>query len=108
MLLAIPNFGKRISPRIDFAESLQLFSIEENNIMQVETIKVLVHSILDRINFIVRLKPDVVICDGISNLVYEKLIENNIKVIPWIHGTVEEVIEKYLTGTLENTEINKK
>ncbi len=65
-LLAIPNFGDRISPRIDYAETLQLITVEDKKILQKDTIKIIAHSNLERINQIIRLKPDVVICDGIS------------------------------------------
>jgi hypothetical protein len=32
-LIVIPNFGERISPRIDYAESLQLITVEDGNII---------------------------------------------------------------------------
>lgn len=102
-LLAIPNFGERVSPRIDYAETLQLINIEGRKIVQKETIKIIAQSNLERINQIIRLKPDVIICDGISNLLYEKLIENNIDLIPWIHGRISDIVEKYLTGEIKVT-----
>jgi predicted Fe-Mo cluster-binding NifX family protein len=99
-IVAIPKFGERISPRLDYAESLLFVTIESNNITKKENIKIIAHSNLERINLIIGLTPDIVICDGISDLTYNKLIENNIEVIPWIHGTVEEVLDKYLNRTL--------
>lgn len=100
-LLAIPNFGERISPRIDYAETLQLISIEGKSIIKRETIKILSHSNLEHVNLIIRLNPNVIICDGISNLSYNKLIENKIRVFPWVHGKVDEILEKYLKGKIE-------
>lgn len=99
-LLAIPNFGDRISPRIDYAETLQLITIEDKKVLKKDTIKIIAHSNLERINQIIRLKPDVVICDGISNLLHDKLIENKIEIVPWIHGIVDDVVEKYLNGKI--------
>ena len=81
-LLAIPNFGERISPRIDYAETLQLITVEDKKVIQKETIKIIAHSNLERINLIIGLKPDVVICDGISrSYCYDKLVENKIEII---------------------------
>ena len=105
MLVAIPNFGERISPRIDCAESLRLISVDHRKIVETETVKMLVHNILERINFIIRLKPDVIICDGISDLFLQKLNENEIKVIPWVHGAVNDIIENYLSGKLKENKI---
>lgn len=98
-LIIIPNFGERISPRIDYAESLQQIQIEENKIISRETIKILSHSNLDRANQLIRINPNTIICDGISNLLFDKLVKNGIKVIPWIHGNVQEVLQNYLEGT---------
>lgn len=106
-LLAIPNFGERISPRIDYAETLQLITVEENKVLHKDTIKIIAHSNLERINQIIRLKPDVVICDGISNLLHDKLIENKIEIISWVHGIVDEIVEKYLNGSLKTVNNNK-
>ena len=108
-LLAIPNFGERISPRIDYAETMQLISVEGKTILKRETTKIMAHSNLERINLIIRLNPDVVICDGISTLLHDKLIENNVKVIAWIHGNVDEVLDKYLKGkiALESSNLKK-
>lgn len=104
-LLAIPNFGERISPRLDYAESLQLFNIESNTITKKETIKIIAHSNLERINLIIGLKPDLVICDGISDLTHTKLLEKNIMVLPWIHGAIEDVLNNYLNGKIQTKSI---
>lgn len=107
-LIIIPNFGERISPRIDYAESLQLISIEDNSVLSKETIKILSHSNLERVNQLIRLKPDTIICDGISNLLYDKLLEKNINVIPWIHGSIEDIIKNYLQDrTLKKNKNNE-
>ncbi len=110
-LLAIPKFGERISPRLDYAESLLLVTVESNTIIKKENIKIIAHSNLERINLIIRLAPDIVICDGISDLTHTKLLEKNIKVIPWIHGTIKEVLKNYFDGKMPTEKvktINKK
>ncbi|MDX1700603.1 MAG: hypothetical protein R3250_08305 [Melioribacteraceae bacterium] len=99
-LIVIPNFGNRVSPRIDCSENLQLVSIEDKRIISRETIRIPAHSLLERINMIIRLRPDIVICDGISTLMNDKLSENDIKVIPWIHGNIDEILNDYLNGKL--------
>lgn len=96
-LLAIPNFGERISPRLDYAETLQLITIEGEIILDRETIKIIANNNLERINLIIGLKPDIVICDGVSSLVHEKFSENNIRVIPWIHGAVDDIVGMFIS-----------
>ncbi len=97
-LLAIPNFGDRISPRLDYSGSLQLITIEGKKEIKRETIKLVCHTNLERLNLILSLKPNIVICNGISDLLINELEHNNINVMPWIHGEVNDVISNYLKG----------
>ncbi|NOX66859.1 MAG: hypothetical protein GXO85_13965, partial [Chlorobi bacterium] len=59
--IAIPVFGNRISPRLDYTESMQLITIESGSIRGRETVKLLTHSSLEKINMLIRLQPDVII-----------------------------------------------
>ena len=106
--IAIPVFGSRVSPRLDYTESLQLVKIENGAIQNKEIVKLLSLSRFEKINMLVRIHPNVIICDGVSDLSYEKLITNNIKVFPWIHGEVDAVIDKYLNGKLKQSDIQDK
>ena len=106
--IAIPVFGSRVSPRLDYTESLQLVKIENGAIQNKEIVKLLSLSRFEKINMLVRIHPTVIICDGVSDLSYEKLITNNIKVFPWIHGEVDAVIDKYLNGKLKQSDIQDK
>lgn len=103
--IAIPIFGSRISPRLDYTESMQLITIESGSIKRRETIKLLAHSSLEKINMLIRLHPDVIICDGVSKISYEKLISKNIKIFPWIHDEVDTIIQRYLSGKLKQIKI---
>lgn len=107
MVIVIPNFGNRVSPRFDYAESLQLITVEEKTVVKRETIKLIVHSNLERINFIIQLQPDLIICDGISELSSDKITESKIKIIAWVNGTIDNILEKYLKGELKEKR-NKK
>ena len=103
-IIIIPNFGTRISPRLDFAESLNLFKVKSGKVMEIEIIKFIAHNRLERINMLVGLKPDIIICDGISQITRDKLTQENIIVIPWIHGEIREVIDMFLSGKLQAAE----
>ncbi len=107
MVVAIPNFGKRVSPRLDYAESLQLITIKDKTIIKKETIKLIVHSNLERINLIIHLHPDLIICDGISELSSDKIMGSKIKIISWVNGTIDDILGKYLDGKLNESKNNK-
>lgn len=85
--------------------SMQLITIENGSIMGRETIKLITHSSLEKINMLIGLHPDVIICDGVSELSYDKLISHGIKVFPWVHGEVDTIIKKYIEGKLKQSNI---
>jgi predicted Fe-Mo cluster-binding NifX family protein len=103
-IIIIPNFGTRISPRLDFAESLNLFKIKNGKVIESEVLKFIAHNRLERINMLVELRPDVIICDGISQITREQLTKEKICVIPWTHGEISEVIEMFLLGKIQASE----
>ena len=106
--IAVPIFGNRISPRLDYTESIQLVTIENGEIKDREILKLLSLSRFEKTNMIVKVHPDVIICDGVSDITYKKLLDSNIKVYPWIHGEVDKILKKYLEGKLQQSEIDSK
>ena len=100
-LILIPVFGDRISPRLDFAQSMQLIKIEKQKIASRETIKIITQNRLDRINKIINLSPDVIICDGLTEMCKSELQKADITVIPWVHGEIEKILKMYLDKKLD-------
>lgn len=96
--VVIPHFGNRVSPRLDYAEDFKLLTIENHRIQKEESIKIITKSRLERINRIIRLNPNLVICNGLTERCYVELTKSKIRVIPWMQGEVEEVLENYLAG----------
>ena len=101
--IIIPHFGERVSPRLDYAEDFQVLTIENHEVIKVESIKIITKSRLERINRIIRLKPNVIICNGLTERCYVELTKTQIRVIPWMQGEVEEVLKDYLTGFIRGS-----
>ncbi len=100
--IAIPIFGSRISPRLDLANNFEIIKIDNNKIVETENIKLVSHNRLEKINMIIELKPDVIICDGLSEICKQEIDKSNIKLIPWIHGEVKNIVKMYLNNQLNN------
>ena len=101
-IIVVPVFGTRISSRLDCADNLMLFTISGFTIKDREKIRLVSYNELDKIQVITSVKPDIIICDGITDLYKNQLEERKIKVIPWIRGEVEEVLIQYLKGKLNH------
>jgi predicted Fe-Mo cluster-binding NifX family protein len=99
--IVIPVYGTRISPRIDCANSFFFIKIKNRQIVEKENLKYLSHNTLEKFNMITKLHPNVLICDGITNIYKNILEEKDIVVIPWVTGETDEILSKYLSGELE-------
>ena len=101
--IAISIFRDRISSRIDAANEVLLLSLENGTIKKRETIRIISSSPLDKIQQIIQLNPDVLICGGLTQLCGSKLKNSRVTVMPWIKGNTEEVLNKFLEGKLSGT-----
>jgi predicted Fe-Mo cluster-binding NifX family protein len=68
----------------------------------METIMLAQKNTTAKLNMLLELEIDVLICNGITEFYYNQLSKNNIQVIPWINGEVEEVIDRYLKGRIHS------
>ncbi len=101
--IAISIFRDRISSRIDAANEVLLLALENGTIKKRETIRIISSSPLDKIQQIIQLNPDVLICGGLTQLCNNKLKNTRITVMPWMKGNTEEVLNKFIEGKLSET-----
>jgi predicted Fe-Mo cluster-binding NifX family protein len=98
--IAMSVFGNRISSRLDVSEKLMIIKVDNHSIKGKEILKLNSDDILKKLDMLIQLKPDVLICGGLTNLCKEKLSNNNITVIPWVQGDTEQILKLYLDGLL--------
>jgi len=106
--IAITIFGNRISNRIDCCETVLLVSIEKGVIKKREKVHLVQTNPSMKLDMLIELGVDVLICNGITRFCSNKLSDSNIEVIPWISGEVEEVLTQYREGRLTNFEAPEK
>ena len=98
--IAIPVFENRISNRLDCSENIMLYSVDNEKVKSCETIRLVRANPSEKLNVLLELGIDVLICNGITNFYSYKLKESKIQVIPWISGESEDVLQHYLKGEL--------
>ena len=98
--IAISIFGNRVAGRLDCAEQLLLAVVQDGKIMKKEIVRLPHTNPIQKINDIIGLGVNAVICGGIPGTYLSKLEANQVRVISWIRGEVNEVLEKYLKGDL--------
>ena len=98
--IALSIFRNRISSRLDSANEILILTLENNQVKNSETIKIIPSSPLDKIQQIIELNPDVLICGGLTQLCNRKLQTTNITVVPWSKGNAEDVFKQFIEGKL--------
>jgi predicted Fe-Mo cluster-binding NifX family protein len=106
--IAISVFGSRVSVRLDSTEYIMLFSVENGFIKDREKVYLYQTNPLGKINKIKKLMPNILICGGLTETYKNMLLENNIKIVPWICGDTEDVLSQYLAGKLKTNHVQKK
>ena len=96
--IAIPTFGCRVSPRLDCAESLLIFTTQNEKIEKREEIRLIKNSPLVSVAMLKELQVDVLICGGVTKSMANKLESDELEVISWVSGDAEDVLGRYLSG----------
>jgi predicted Fe-Mo cluster-binding NifX family protein len=102
--IALSVYGNRISSRLDVAEKMMIVSADDNKVKKRQTLLLQESNPIQKINKIIELKPDVLICGGLTEVCAEKLKCSKIKVFPWVQGNSEEILQACLGGLLSEVE----
>jgi len=98
--IVLSVFGDRISSRLDVAQKVMIVKVDNSSIKRKELRLLNNVDILKKLDSIVQLNPDILICGGITELCKKKLSNSKINIIPWVQGYVEDVLKLYLDGSL--------
>lgn len=99
--IAIPIFHNRVSPVLDTCTRLLFIDFEEKISVERREISFGIYSQPERFETIKKLKPDAVICCGISEVLDRRLQSAGIRLISGIAGDVEQVAEAFLSNRLD-------
>jgi len=100
MKIAIPTWNGRVSPVFDTASRLLVVEgDEERECSRFET-DISEHFLPSKSMRLAGLGIDTLICGAISRPLAYMITTAGIKLIPWISGQVEEVVQAFLTNTL--------
>lgn len=106
MRLAIPEFQGRVSPAFDSCLRLLIVDKEVGGSARVTALD---WSSLPRGARASRLKlldVEALICGGISSWLAERVESNGIRVISWISGEIQQVLEAFFTGRLVDSTLS--
>ena len=100
MKIAIPYWQGRISPVFDMAKEIMLIHVENGHVVGRNKTLIVEKNPLTRVNYIVQLGTEVLICGAILWSLQRALSSTGVHVIANIHGQVEDAIKALLSNQL--------
>jgi predicted Fe-Mo cluster-binding NifX family protein len=101
MKIAIPLFGKRISPRFDFSPEMWIIEVEKGEVVREEKLFIGNLNIPQRLEQIDSNGVDRVICGGIDGFSRNELGCRGIAVVQDVIGDAEIVFDLFMKGRLQ-------
>ena len=96
--IAITVFQERVASSLGSTEHLLLVTVENERIKTRELVSLRDDDPLRKIDLIFALKPDILICGGLTKVCEYKLRHNKIKIISWVQGNVEYILSLCLNN----------
>lgn len=100
MKIGIPTWGGVVSPVLDAAAELLVVELGELGEVGRRTEPLAAGFVHRRAARVADLGIDLVICGALSRSFAEQLAELGVRVVPWISGRVEEVLQAFVRGEL--------
>lgn len=100
MTIAITVFGTRVSSRLDCSEGVLLVTVADSVVTKREHVRLVPTSPLEKINTLLQLGIDVLICGGVPEIYANKLGDSGVRVLSWVRGEAEDVLSQFLAGKL--------
>lgn len=102
MKIALTVWKNRISPLFDSSRVVVLFDVDNNLVKHRHYVVLKSEMPSDRATELVDLDVQILICGAISQIFATMIESHGIKIIPFVSGNVNHVIESYLHGLLDN------
>jgi len=100
MKVVLPVHKKRISPVFDWSMRALVVDVLAENAVKHEEFDLSHFTDMERIHFIKNLGTGALLCGGISLQLEGIISVLGIDVISWITGSVDEILNGYIRGTL--------
>lgn len=100
MRLAIPVHGSHVAAVADFAAEFLLLDVRGDNITDRKTVGCDVNLVPAKVGILDENRVDMLICGAVSRMFAAMVIHSGIKLVPFISGSVEDVLSAYLQGSL--------
>ena len=100
MKIAVPIYNDSVSNVFDFAHRLLLVDIENGKEANRSEVALESQLLPQRASQLKSLEVDVLVCGAISRVLANMVTTSGIQVLPYITGSINDVLKAYLAGQL--------
>jgi predicted Fe-Mo cluster-binding NifX family protein len=104
-MVAMPVYQERISPLLDVARKFAIYELQNGEIKQKVFVDVGAESEPLRVEKLKEIGVSVIISGAVSDLVSQMVSEKGIRLISWVNGPADDVIDSYVKGVLESSRL---
>lgn len=100
MRIAIPRFGESVAPCFEYSATMAIFTVEDGQVIDQTDVPLQSRVPFDRVRLMKADHVDMVICGGVQALYEDLLKDNDIQVVSWVSGEVEDLLARFIGGRL--------
>ncbi len=100
MRVAMPRFGESIAPCFGYSATITIFTIKRGKVMDQVDFRLQSRDILDRVRLLRDQQVGTLICGGLEERLQDMLETNGVRVISWVSGRVDDLLNCFLRGEL--------
>ncbi|MHC4179374.1 MAG: NifB/NifX family molybdenum-iron cluster-binding protein [Planctomycetota bacterium] len=100
MRVAMPRFGEQVAPCFGYAATITVFTIGRGKVIDEVDFCLQSNDILDRFRLLRDQQVATLICGGLEESLEDLLQANDVRVISWVSGRVDALLERFLRGEL--------
>ena len=103
MRVAIPVWDDRISPVLDVAQQVLFVDLEQGKVQNRNTVYLGNKNLTERAEIFKQNEVTEVLCGAISEFFFKVLDNQDINVLPWVTGTVDDILDALASGHIDDS-----
>jgi len=98
--VAIPRMGDAVAPCFEYCATMTIFTISDGGVADQMDFPLRSREPFDRVRLLRDQEGETVICGGVQEIYEDSLRAVGIRVISWVSGSVDDLLELFLRGQL--------
>lgn len=102
MIVAIPRFGEEVAPCFEYSATITIFHVVKGEVLNQTDFTLQSQHPFDRFRLLRDQGVETLICGGLEEKFEDLVSAHGIQVISWVSGSVQDLLEQFIRGTLKS------